>query len=405
MVDSLAAGLGGADAVRLFDPAAKLIDSYAWTAHGVPSYGRCQDGVGAFALTAAVTPGAVNECPGLETEPWPGSQTVEVSDDAATFGQDASGVVFDPTDANTLWVSQNKAGTLWKMTRSGSTWVPAAGWAGGKNPRYADGTGAPDSEGITLGPDGAVYLATERNNDISGVSKNAVLRFEPGVDRCRFDRATDEWSLNALLPTLGANLGLEGISWIPDSDLVDGGFLDQSTSAAYDPADYPDHGTGLYVVAVEGTGLLYVVALDQTAAVQETAHLVATLDPQLQTNAGPPGAMDVTWDPEQERLWAVCDDSCDGVTVTMELGADGAFAVDQAYDRPLGMPNLNNEGLAFAPQSACVAGSKEVVWTDDGDTDGHSLRSGTIECEVPTADPDADADADADAHPDGRRPR
>ena len=46
------------------------------------------------------------------------------------------------------------------------------------------------------------------------------------------------------------------------------------------------------------------------------------------------------------------------------------------------MPNLNNEGIAFAPQSSCVAGRKEVVWSDDGDTDGHSLRSGTVPCEV-----------------------
>ena len=44
------------------------------------------------------------------------------------------------------------------------------------------------------------------------------------------------------------------------------------------------------------------------------------------------------------------------------------------------MPNLNNEGFAIAPQSTCVAGKKEVVWADDGDTDSHSLRSGTFPC-------------------------
>ncbi|KRB77014.1 hypothetical protein ASE01_09630 [Nocardioides sp. Root190] len=375
VVTALAAGLGGTDAVRLFDPSAKLIDSSSWAAHATQTHGRCKDGVGAFVDNVAPTPGAVNDCPGLDTQAWPGSQSVTVADLAGTFNQDASGLVFDPTDANTVWVSQNKAGTLTKLVKDGDTYVPAAGWAPGRNPKYNDGTGSPDSEGITFGPDGAVYLATERNNEVSGVSKNAVLRYEPETSM----NATDEWSLNAILPSLGANLGLEGITWIPDGHLTSGGLVDQSTSQAYDPTDYPDHGTGLYVVAVEGTGLLYVVALDQTSAVQESAHLIATIDPQLKTNAGPPGVMDVVWDPTAEQLWAICDDSCDGVSVTLALES-GAFGVTAAYDRPVGMPNLNNEGFALAPESSCTEGTRTVLWADDGDTDGHSLRAGTFPC-------------------------
>lgn len=383
VVDTLAAGLGSSDAVRLFDPSAKLIDSFAWTAHATQTYGRCKDGVGAFVDNVAPTPGAVNDCPGLDTEAWPGSQTVATADLAETFNQDASGLAFDPADPGTLWVAQNKAGTLTKLVKDGATWVPAEGWSPGRNPRYADGTGAPDTEGITFGPDGAVYLASERNNEVSGVSRNTVLRYEPGTSM----NATDEWALNGVLPAVGANLGLEGITWIPDTDLVAGGLVDQSTAEAYDPADYPAHGTGLHVVAVEGTGLLYVLALDQTAAVQETAHLVATIDPQLRTNAGPAGVMDVVWDPELERLWAVCDDSCDGVTVNLALAA-GEWDVVAAYDRPVGMPNLNNEGFGLAPQSTCVDGRKAVLWSDDGDTDGHSLRTGTFPCtEVPEPTP------------------
>lgn len=383
VVTTLAAGLGGTDAVRLFDPTAKLIDSFSWAAHATQTYGRCKDGVGAFVDDVAPTPGAVNDCPGLDTVAWPGSQTVETADLAATFNQDASGLALDPADPNTLWVAQNKAGTLTKLVKDGATWVPAEGWSPGRNPRYNDGTGAPDTEGITFGPDGAVYLASERNNEVSGVSRNTVLRYEPGTSM----NATDEWALNGVLPALGANLGLEGVTWIPDTELTGGGLVDQSTTEAYDPADYPAHGTGLYVVAVEGTGLLHLLALDQTAAVQETAHLVATIDPQLRTNAGPPGVMDVVWDPEVERLWAICDDSCDGVTVNLALAA-GEWDVVAAYDRPVGMPNLNNEGFALAPQSTCVDGRKAVLWSDDGDTDGHSLRTGTFPCtEIPDPTP------------------
>lgn len=379
VVEGTLPGLGSADSVRLLDTSGSLIDSYAWTAHGVPTYARCADGVGAFTTSAAATKGAANDCPGLDTEPWFGSQDVATSDLAATFAQDASGIVFDPADPTgaTLWVAQNKAGTLWRMTRNGSTWEPAAGWAGGRAPRYADGTGAPDTEGITIGPDGAVYLAAERDNSASGVSRNTVLRYDPGTSM----NATDEWDLTSLLPGVGANLGLEGITWIPDSALTAAGFRDESRSAPYAPADYPGHGTGLYAVAVEGTGLVYVVALAQTAATQESARLVATIDPQLVTKAGPKAAMDLAWDPEDSLLRVLCDDSCDGTSVAMGVTA-GAFGVTHAYDRPLGMPNLNNEGIAFAPQSSCRAGVKEVVWSDDGDTDGHSLRSGTVPCQA-----------------------
>ena len=44
------------------------------------------------------------------------------------------------------------------------------------------------------------------------------------------------------------------------------------------------------------------------------------------------------------------------------------------------MPNLNNEGFTITPDSECVGGSKPVFWADDGNTDGHALRAGTIPC-------------------------
>ena len=364
-------GLGGGDSARLYDASSTLVESYTWTAHALQTYGRCKDGVGEFVDTTAPTKGATNACPGLETQPWPGGQTVAPADLPGTFLQDLSGLVFDPANPDVLWAAQNKVGTLFKLVRDGTNWVPAAGWP--KDPKFPGGTGAPDTEGITIGPDGFVYLASERDNSASGVSRMSILRYDPSASGSTLT-PTNEWNLTSKIPAAGANLGLEGVTWVPDSFLVAGGFVDQSTGAAYTPSSYPLHGAGLYVVAVEDTGDLHAFALDSDGT---TSHLVATID------SGFPHLADVNFDPERGRLWAVTDDTHDGKTSLLKLNPSGAFVVDVAYDRPVGMPNLNNEGLAIAPQSRCVAGKKEVLWADDGDTGGNSLRRGTIDCQVP----------------------
>ncbi|MBO9577923.1 MAG: hypothetical protein J7480_04030, partial [Microbacteriaceae bacterium] len=63
--------------------------------------------------------------------------------------------------------------------------------------------------------------------------------------------ATDEWNLSADFPAIGENAGLEGITFVPDEWLVANGYFDQTRSHAYDPGDYPLHGEGLFVIAVE----------------------------------------------------------------------------------------------------------------------------------------------------------
>jgi hypothetical protein len=372
-------GLGGGDSVRLFGAGGTtLVESYTWANHAGVTYGRCKDGIGDLVDTTAATKGAANACPGLDTEPWPGSQTIRTADLESTFLQDLSGLVFDPSNPDVLWAAQNKKGTLFKLVRSGDNWVPdtAGGWGAGKDPKYTDGTGAPDTEGVTIGPDGAVYMASERNNDVSGISRMSVLRFDPNAAGATLT-ATNEWDLTSQIPAAGANLGLEGVTWVPDSFLTAGGFIDQSTGQAYKPSDYPLHGTGLYVVAVEDTGALHAFALDSSGG---TSHKIATI------SSGFAHLADVNFDAERQRLWAVTDDTHDGKTSLLKL-QDGGFVVAEAYDRPATMPNLNNEGLAIAPQSTCVDGFKEVLWSDDGDTGGHSLRSGTISCTAPVDPP------------------
>ena len=380
-LDTFAFGLGGTDSARLFD-GSTLIDSYSWTTEATTTYGRCKDGLGDFTTTVSGTKGTTNACPGLDTQPWDGSQTVRTADVADTWGADLSGLAFDPKNPDVLWGAQNKRGTLWKLKRDGQSWVPADGWTTGKDPKYTDGTGAPDTEGITVGPDGFLYAASERDNSASGVSRMSILRYDPSSTATSLT-ATHEWDVTAAInqaagttaTPIGANLGLEGVTFVPDSFLTKNGFRDQTRNKVYDPADYANHGSGLYVVAVEETGHLYAFALDRSGT---ASSLVADIA------SGLPKLADVTFDPERQRLWAVADDTVDGQTSLLKLSA-GAFVLGEAYDRPAGMANLNNEGFAIAARSQCVDGSKEVVWSDDGNTDKHSLRTGTLKCTPPAA--------------------
>ena len=60
--------------------------------------------------------------------------------------------------------------------------------------------------------------------------------------------------------------------------------------------------------------------------------------------------------------------------------ARGRFGVSRFFDRPSTMPDVNNEGIAIAPESECSNGFKPFFWTDDAATGGDSLRRDAIPC-------------------------
>ncbi|MFW6775855.1 lamin tail domain-containing protein [Nocardioides sp. CPCC 205120] len=375
-------GLGGADTARLFDPAGALVDSYGWTAHAPTTWGRCPDGTGDFAATAAPTRGAVNQCAGdVVTEPWPGPAEVRTADPAGTYAENMSGLVFTP-DGSALWAVQNNPGSLHRLVRSGEQWVADAGWTGGRALHYADGTGNVDAEGVTVGPDG-LYVASERNND-GGGSRPSILRYDVSGDGAF--SATGEWNLAPELPGIGANAGLEGITWVPSSVLVEQGLVDQSTGAAYDPARYPD-ADGVFLVGVEATGDVLAYALGASGTFTRVASFAS----------GFPGVMEVQHDPATGAVWVYCDEACGGRTTLFEVDASGAFAPTVTHARPAGMPDIANEGLALAPVSRCTDGLREVVWADDSSTDGHAIRTGAITCTGGPVDPEPEPEPEVPA--------
>jgi len=375
---ALTFGLGAADNARLFDTTGKLVDSYDWTAHASTTYGRCPNGSGPFATTTASTKGVVNTCAGDVTFlAWPGGTTVAAVDTVAAFNGNLSGLVYEGAGngPDVLWGARNGPGTLFRLIFNGVNWVPDASnsWGAGKSLRYPGGTGDTDAEGVTFagtGSSGGLFVSTERDNTANSISKNSILRFDPaGVGTTL--TATHEWNLTADLPVTGANLGMEGITWISDAFLVSKNFFDETKNHTYNPSEYPNHGTGLFFVGLEANGIIYAYALDQAGTV---FNRVATI------MSGQTGVMDLTFDRDLNDLWAVCDDTCQGRSVVLRIDATGRFKPARQFDRPTGMPNLNNEGFAIAPATQCVGNVKPVFWSDDSETGGHSIRSGTLTC-------------------------
>lgn len=310
--------------------------------------------------------------------PWPGSQTV-TNASSYTFGGNMSGLVEEASGTaarGVLWGVRNGPGALFRLVWNGTAWTPdsANDWSAGKLLRYPSGTGDPDAEGVTVdgsGPAGGIYVATERNNAANTVSRNAILRFDPTAAGTSLT-ANAEWNLTADLPATGANLGLEAITWVPDTYLVAAAFRDDHLAKPYAPADYPNHGTGLFLVGVEGTGMVHAYALDQAGtAFTRVASFSSSFT----------AVMDLQFDPELQQLWAVCDNTCNGRHAVLRVNpSTGAFAVVSTYERPTGMPNYNNEGFAVAPTAECVNGRKPAYWANDGEDLGVAIRAGDVPC-------------------------
>jgi hypothetical protein len=374
---ALGFGLDDADAARLLTPdGATVVDSYAWTAVAPTSYGRCPDGTGAFRATGAVTKGAANDCsPPPSTPPWPGDATIANADGTGAFGGGVSGLVYEGSGTaapGVMWGVRHSTGLLYRLVFNGTFWQSEFSWGFGKRLRYMDGTGAADAEGVTFGGGGSVdgmYVAAERSITVPGVSRNSILRYDPN-DPNQIIPATHEWDLTADLPATAADAGLEGITWVPDAYLVARGFFDESKGRAYLPADYANHGTGLFFVGLEANGSIYAYALNHA---DNSFTRVATFA------SGFPNVMELSFDRELNQLWALCDNGCEGRAKVL-APASGRFIVTRTFERPTGMPNLANEGFAITPQAECVSGFKPVYWADEAETSAHAIRRGTVTC-------------------------
>ncbi len=101
-----------------------------------------------------------------------------------------------------------------------------------------------------------------------------------------------------------------------------------------------------------------------------------------------PAIMDLSFDRDTGYLWAACDNTCHGDTTAFDIDTRvgsptlGKFYVRQGLLRPSTMGDFNNEGFTVTPESTCVAGFKNVFYSDDdNDNDAaHALRRDSIPC-------------------------
>jgi len=354
----------------------------------VPSGDSTDSAAPSDATTRADTAGANDasaalDAGGVTFRAWPGAAAVAVVDQADYFGQDLSGLVYQPgatpADDN-LWAVQNGTSKLFLLGWDGSLFQPrdVTGWQTGKVLQYPKASGSPDAEGLTMADwqDAAIYVSAERDNEAKTVSRMSVLRYDLSADGTPLV-ATHEWNLTADLPASDPNKGLEGLAWIPDSYLTARGFVDESTGRAYSPRNDDDHGSGLFFAGLESNGVIYAYSLDHR---QGTFKRIATI------NSGLAEVIDLTFDRDVGTLWSYCDDGCGNRATLLDIDGDpgsptrGHFVVRAAFDRPSGLPNAGNEGIALAPESECAQGKKAFIWSDDSNTDGHALRRGTVPC-------------------------
>ncbi|MEU2355489.1 lamin tail domain-containing protein [Streptomyces misionensis] len=423
-----ALGLGDNDSLFLVDGNGTTVDSVTWATGGAkPSSERCANGTGWFRTSTTATFGGANSCSGgsggsgdgsdtgrllggggaltsgcapeaptgtgsapAGTLAWPGGKDVTIADDVCAFttstgpeGRDLSGLAFDPSNPSVLWAAKNK-NWLFKLVKSNGKWIPDPSWsATGKQLRFLGGSGEPDSEGLTVGGNGHVYVTSERDNAKNTVPKDTIMEFDPTAAGSTLT-PVHQWDMTAQFPQLNtgskddANLGFEGVAYVPDGWLTANGWVDPRTGAAYDPANYPLHGSGLFFAGLEWDGTLHAYGLNSDG----TFTTFGTID------TGKDSVMDVMFDAGTQRIIATCDNTCGETHTSMKVDSTGAIVPDVTYTNPAVMPVDNLEGFAIAPASTCVDGSREAVWADDGvygfgpgsSSYGHALYSGTFPC-------------------------
>ena len=366
-------GLGKNDYVRIFENG-RLIQSTTWVEHTNPTWGLYPDVYGTeYRNTEEATPGAANKYADIpDTIPWEGSSKITVFDKTPTFLEDSSGLDFSD---GKLYAVDNGTATVWVLdVAKDGTMTFADGFAEGKRVIFkkdaGDDTAAgPDAEGITVDGEGLVYLASERDNSDKGVNYDTILMIDPKAAGTELV-ALKEWDITGLLPEVSANMGVEAIEWVANSD-VDGLLWDANTKAPFDHSDYPQAvAQGVFFVALEDNGHVYAFVLNDDG----TAELIADIDSKIG------GAMALDYDTYEDVLWVASDNGYNNRLAKIVLNGSENVQITHV-SAPAGLDTtLNYEGFAIADASYTVNGERPVYRFQDGVTSG-ALAIGSVACD------------------------
>ncbi|WP_162880774.1 lamin tail domain-containing protein [Paraliobacillus sediminis] len=372
-------GLGKNDSVRLFEND-RLIAKTTWTDHTNPTWGVYPDINGSeYSDTQEETPGAPNKFIDIpEIIAWPGNGEVVIFDHEPTFLEDSSGLDFFNGQ---LYAVDNGTGTFWILDVSKNGELSfAEGFENGKRVRFqqdADNTSAagPDTEGITVDKDGFVYIASERDNSVKGENFNTILKVDP--DKEDEDLvALQQWDITASLPQVSANMGIEAVEWVSNSDVV-GKLYDQNTNTVFDATNYPSAiSSGVFFVALEDNGHVYAYVLNEDGSYVQIADIDAKIG----------GAMALDYDTFENVLWVVADNGYDNRAA--KIGLNGEKQPEIIHIMPANDVNIssNNEGFAIAEASFTKDRQRPVYRFKDGEKVG-SLSIGSIASDYKESDP------------------
>ena len=371
--ETLGFGLGGEDAVRLYE-GDMLIGNVSWSEHANPTLGLYPDVKGTqYKYTKKATPGAINKFNDIpEIMDWQGDNATSIYDETPIFLEDSSGLDFFKGQ---LYAVDYGTGKFWilDVAKDGSISF-AEGFENGKRVRFkkdSENTTAagPDAEGISVDGNGMVYLASERDNSFKGVNYNTILMVNPhteGEDLV----ALMEWDLTDTLPQVSANMGIESVEWV-SSENVNGKLVDQNTKEVFNIANYPNAtANGVFFIALEDNGHVYAYVLNNDG----TCEQIADIDSKIG------GAMALDYDTYENTLWVVADNGYNNRAAKIEF--NGTTEVDIIHvNAPTGVDmNANNEGFAIAEYDYTKDGQRPVYRFLDGVTSG-ALSVGSLDCD------------------------
>ena len=314
----------------------------------------------------------------LGYDSWPGNNAVVVADINNEFGPNLSGLKYLVSSPDYMDAVKNDPSMLYRLIFNGKVWVSDLNnfWSSGKQLFYPDGKGSPDSEDITVDDLGNVYACSERNNGDKDTARPSILRYEAAsLSKDISLIASIEWNLSKDFPNIDSNSAFEGVAWIPDQFLVAHNFTDSFLRIPYNPSHYPDHGNGIFFIAVEADGNVYAYVLSNDGSFQQIGKY----------SSGETAIMSVQFDQQSGYLWTLCDSNCNGRQHVLTIDpSTGTFKEIAAFSRPSTMPNTNLEGFTIQPYTSeeCLNNGNMtlVYWSDDDCLDGHAIRQGTIPC-------------------------